>query len=542
MRRPRQRWLFLLVLAGGIASFTSLWYAARTDSGGDVPAFGGSYIEGVAGAPARINPLFAPLSEVDDALASLVFSGLTRLDDKGRPFPDLAEGWEVSEDGRVYTFRLRRGVLWHDGAELTADDVLFTYRMLQAPDARIAPGLDDVLGQVSVSKVDALTVTFATPQPFAALPAYLKLGILPRHLLGGVSAADLFDEPFNQRPVGTGPYRLLELTPERAVLTANPAYHLGQPYIQRLELRFYRDDGAVIRALQARQIEAALLSSGVNPSDYLHLQQRSDLRLYTLPGPEVTFVYLNLRLPMFGDRRVRQALLYALDRDQIVAETLAGQVAAADSPLPPGSWPYSPALARYDFDPGLAGLLLDEAGWRLTSRGVRSDGRTDLELTLATNSDPVRVAVAEEISKRWAAVGVKANVSAIGATSLVRDLLEPRSYEAALFAYHGGVDPDPYPAWHSTQTSKGGRNLSSLNDTRVDRILEDARLAASPARRFDLYREFQEIFAQEVPALPLYASTVIYVQKASVRGARLGYFEDPGSRFWQVQDWHVKTR
>ena len=542
MRRPRQRWLFLLVLAGGIASFTSLWYAARTDSGGDVPAFGGSYIEGVAGAPARINPLFAPLSDVDAGLASLVFSGLTRLDDKGRPFPDLAEGWEVSEDGRVYTFRLRRGVLWHDGAELTADDVLFTYRMLQAPDARTAPGLNDVLGQVSVSKVDALTVTFATPQPFAALPAYLKLGILPRHLLGGVSATDLFDAPFNQRPVGTGPYRLLELTPERAVLMANPAYHLGQPYIQRLELRFYRDDGAVIRALQARQIEAALLSSGVNPTDYLHLQQRSDLRLYTLPGPEVTFVYLNLRLPMFGDRRVRQALLYALDRDQIVAETLAGQVAVADSPLPPGSWPYSPALARYDFDPGLAGLLLDEAGWRLTSRGVRSDGRTDLELTLATNSDPVRVAVAEEISKRWAAIGVKANVSGIGATSLVRDLLEPRSYEAALFAYHGGVDPDPYPAWHSTQTSKGGRNLSSLNDTRVDRILEDARLAASPARRTDLYREFQEIFAQEVPALPLYASTVIYVQKASVRGARLGYFEDPGSRFWQVQDWYVKTR
>ncbi len=365
---------------------------------------------------------------------------------------------------------------------------------------------------------------------------------MPRHLLGGVSAADLFDAPFNQRPVGTGPYRLLELTPERAVLTANPAYHLGQPYIQRLELRFYRDDGAVIRALQARQIEAALLSSGVNPTDSLYLQQRSDLRLHTLPGPEVTFVYLNLRLPMFGDRRVRQALLYALDRDQIVAETLAGQVAVADSPLPPGSWPYSPALARYDFDPGLAGLLLDEAGWRLTSRGVRSDGRTDLELTLATNNDPVRVAVAEEISKRWAAIGVKANVSAIGATSLVRDLLEPRSYEAALFAYHGGVDPDPYPAWHSTQTSKGGRNLSSLNDTRVDRILEDARLAAAPARRADLYRAFQEIFAQEVPALPLYASTVIYVQKASVRGVRLGYFEDPGSRFWQVQDWYVKTR
>ncbi len=146
------------------------------------------------------------------------------------------------------------------------------------------------------------------------------------------------------------------------------------------------------------------------------------------------------------------------------------------------------------------------------------------------------------MAKRWSDLGVRVTVAAGGTTTLVRDLLEPRSYEAALFVRGGGPDPDPYPAWHSTQTGAKGGNLSSLSDERIDRILEEARLSAPPQRRLELYAQFQELFAQEVPAIPLYASTALYVQSASLRGVRVGLLDTAGARFWQVQEWYLRTR
>jgi peptide/nickel transport system substrate-binding protein len=540
-RPPRaKRWLFLILLAAGIGATTALWSYAGGGSDGNQPAFGGQYTEGVTGAPARINPLFAGQNDADQSLAALVFSGLTRLDDEGRPFPDLAQSWEPSADGRSYTFRLRQGVVWHDGDAFDADDVVFTYGLLKSPSLPSPPPLARVLAEASVTKVDALTVRIDLPQPYAPLPVYLSTGILPRHLLEA-QAASLYDSPFNQRPIGTGPYRIEQLSPDRAVLVANAAYHFGQPYLQRLELRFFRDDGALMGALRRREIDGAFFHGGVGAGDYAYLAGRKDLRLSFLGSGEVTFVYFNLRNPLFQDRRVRQALLYAVERDALVAEYLPEQAQRADSPLANGTWAATNSMSRYGSDASLADLLLNEAGWRL-SGGIRTSGARRLSFTLATNNDPVRVAIAQALAEEWKAIGVDVKVEAGGTTALVRDLLEPRAYEAALFAYQAEADPDPYAAWHSSQTTSSGRNISMLSDARFDRLLEDARRESSPERRAQLYREFQELFAQEVPAIPLLSSTALYVQKTAVKGARPGYLDNPGARFWQVQDWYLKTR
>jgi peptide/nickel transport system substrate-binding protein len=467
-----------------------------------------------------------------------VFSCLSRLDDTGQPLPDLAESWQISSDGLTYTFKLRPGLVWHDGQAFDADDVLFTYRLLESPALRSPPGLALALAGATVTKADQHTVRIQLSQPYAPLLAYLSLGILPEHLLAQTHPSALFDSDFNRRPIGTGSYKLEELDSEHALLVANSAYHHGQPYLERLELRFFRDDNALLAAVRSESIDAAFFETGLSANDYLYLESRKDLRLASLSSGEVTFLYFNLEDALFQDRRLRQALLHAIDRDAMLEEAPFVQASKADSPLPKGTWATAPSLSRYASDPNLAGLLLDEAGWRRGASGIRSNGRQQLAFTIATNNDPVRLAMAEAIAQKWQAVGVDARVEGGGTTTLVRDILEPRDFEVALFAYRADVDPDPYLAWHSSEAGFGGRNISALEDPRIDKMLEEARQSPNQARRVDLYREFQELFAQEVPAIPLFSSESLYVQEESIQGVRAGYLDNPGARFWQVQDWH----
>ncbi|HEU0075483.1 MAG TPA: peptide ABC transporter substrate-binding protein [Dehalococcoidia bacterium] len=541
MHSRSRRWIFLVVLFAGVLGFTGLWYLVPQDTLETEPDFGGDYVEGIAGVPARVNPFFAAENTVDATLSSLVFAGLTRLDENGVPFPDLALTWTVNPDGMLYTFTLRPGLLWQDGVPLTADDVVFTYELLQSPNLRNAPAVQTVLESTLFTRLDDSTVTIELPEPFAPLPAYLTLGILPAHLLRNTPPEALYDSPFNQRPVGSGAYRIEILALDHAELVANPAYHFEQAFIQRLDLRFYSDDGAMFEALKREEINGALFDLGLGPSDILEIQQREDLRMSTLDKGEITYVYLNLDVPLFADRRLRQALLYAIDRDALIRDVLRGQASRANSPIAPGSWAYSPALTRYNADPGLANLLLDEAGWTRGEDGIRRKDATPLAFTLTTGPDPVRVAVAKRIAEAWNAVGASVIVESSGLTTLVRDTIEQRAYEALLFVDAAKPDPDPYGTWHSASRGGQGGNLAQFSDPRVDGLLTEARSASLTGRR-QLYDEFQEIFAQEVPSIPLYVSRALYVQDAAVSGVRLGQLSQPGDRFWQVQEWFLKTR
>ncbi len=535
------RRIFLILLILGVLGFTGLWSLVPQDPDEIEPDFGGDYVEGIAGVPARVNPFFAGENTVDATLASLVFAGLTRLDESGVPFPDLAETWTISPDGTLYTFSLRPGLLWQDGVPLTAEDIIFTYELLQSPDLRNPPELRDVLESAVFSLVNSTTITVELPQPYAPLPAYLTLGILPAHLLASTAPQALYDSPFNRRPVGSGAYRIEALALDHAELVANPGYHFQQAFIQRLGLRFYPDDGALFDALMRDEISGALFNSGLGPSDLFELQRREELRVSELDKGEVTYVYLNLDRPLFDDLRVRQALLYAIDRDVLIRDVLRGQASRADSPIAPGSWAYSPSLTRYNPDSELANLLLDESGWLRAEDGIRRKAGTPLVFTLTTGPDPVRIAVSKRVAEAWNALGAVVTVESSGLTTLVRDTIEQRDYEALLFVEAAQPDPDPFSLWHSTGRGGQGGNLAQFSDTRVDALLTEARSSPLP-RREELYDEFQEIFAQEVPSLPLYVSRALYVQDADVSGVRVGLLSEPGNRFWQVQQWFLKTR
>ncbi len=534
--------MFLLVLLGGVAGFGVLWYVDGGEDAALAPRFGGSYVEGLAGAPSRVNPLFARRNAADETLVSLVFAGLTRLDAQGQAFPDLAETWSVSPDGRSFSFRLRAGLVWQDGHELTAEDVAFTYRLVRALGLRADPLVVAALEDAVVTAVDRQNVTFELRRPFAALPAYLTLGIVPAHLLAVQDAESVENAAFNQRPVGAGPYRLEALTRERAVLSANAAYHFGRPYVSEIELRFFRDEGAVMAALKGGGLDGALLAFGAGRNDRLALETRSGLRLQDLSAGSVTSVYLNLRAPVFQDRRLRQALFHAIDRQRLVSDVLAGNAVVAESFFAPGGWAFAPSLRRYDANAGVAALLLDEAGWPAGPDGVRRRDGRELSVRLSTDRGPLHAAVAEAVAAAWREVGVRVEVLARGATELVRDVIEPRAFDALLFSVPAGADPDPFRAWHSGQAAGLGGNLSGFKDERVDRLIEEARGAAPPLRRKELYAELQARLAEELPALPLYAPTALYAQRQDLHGVDLRRLAEPGGRFWQVRDWFIAAR
>jgi peptide/nickel transport system substrate-binding protein len=539
--RGSSRRLFVFVLVAGIAVITGFWYFASGTSNDDHPTAGGEYVEGVTGAPSRVNPLFAYQNDADQTLTALVFAGLTRLDDRGSPYPDLASTWSVSPDGRTYVFALRPGLQWHDGAPLTASDVLFTYELLRDPVLPSGLPLARQLEGATVTSPDPLTIKIELPEPYAPLPAYLTLGILPVHLLTGQTVQQIGESFFNQQPVGSGPYRLDRLTPGEAMLSANAEYHLEQPFIQQLRLRFYRDDGELFSALDAGDVQGGLIRGVLGEREQLTLQRRNDLNVTPVVTGGVASVYFNLEAPLFQDRRVRQALLYGLDRGVMIGELVEGQAAVAQSPIVPGSWAYAPALERYDADDKQAGLLLDDAGWRRDGDGVRRKDGQPLAFAITTTPDPGNFAAAQAVAAEWNELGAQVQIVSIGTTTLVRDLIDSRQYDALLITQSPSTDPDPYPQWHTPSGNGVNANLSGFVDSRVDDLLEEARKASFP-RRKEIYESFQELFAQEVPAIPLYAATAYYVQSSAVHDVRVGLLTQPGDRFWQVQEWFLKTR
>lgn len=506
--------------------------------------FGGSgdeppviYVEGVVGASSKVNPLFVYQNEVDRDIAALVFSGLTRLSGDGTPEPALAESWDVSSDGKTYTFHLRSGVTWHTGIEFTADDVVFTYKMLGDPLLQGDPDQAQLWRSISCTADDPLTVTCELPEPFAPFLSYARAGILPRHILEAVTAANMLDDPFNLAPVGTGPYRLAQMDAVQARLVANEAYYLGAPKIEEIEIRFFPTVSSAAADIVRGEIDGLLVDLTIDPQDFQTLGDVQGLERYPLSRSAYTSLYLNNRETPLNDHFVREAIAHAVDVDAIISDLLGGRGLRADTPIAPGTWAHSEVSAP-ELDLALARNLLDAGGWDLPpGETVRQRNNVELRFSLMTDQDPLRGAIADAIAEDLQQVGIEAVVVREVSNSLVTNFLIPREYQAAVFGWDPGADPDPYPAWHSSQAIGEGRNLASYTSDEADAIMEAARQTTDLAARRDLYRQFQELFVQDVPSVPLFNPVYTYFVSSRVGGIGPGVLFTPASRWANVHEW-----
>ncbi|MBL8058850.1 MAG: hypothetical protein JNK29_19250 [Anaerolineales bacterium] len=549
------RWQALIAVLGLLLAMGLLAGQTRVVSVTEVPVPGtGTYAEALVGAPRTLNPLLDSQNPVDRDLDRLLFSGLIRFDTQGRPVEDLAN-WFIAPDQLTYTFILKPNLTWHDGEPLTAEDVAFTVGLLQNPDFPGPQDLKQLWQSVTVAVTGTQTIAFTLPEPFAPFLDFADFGVLPRHLLSGVTAAQLPQAAFNVQPVGSGPFAFAGWQAEAGrvtgvVLKAFDRYHGARPILGQLEFRFYPSGAAALAAYEAGEVQGLGQVSGAQVAPAMRLP---DLRLYTTIAPGYTLIFLNLRdetLPFFKDKKVRQALSLALNRPAMVSDILAGQAVAANSPIVPGSWAYNAGLPAARFDPQQAAELLDSAGWLLppdalpgTADYVRQKDGVPLAFSLVAPDTTAHQAVARQAQANWAALGVQVTLTPAEPAALRSQFLEPRAFQALLadFSLAGTPDPDPYPLWHQTQV-ESGQNYSGWDDRIASQFLEQARITADIGQRARLYQSFQSRFADQTPALLLYYPVYNYAVDAKVGGVRLGPLTEPSDRFATITEWSVVTR
>jgi peptide/nickel transport system substrate-binding protein len=537
----------LLILFGLVLLVLLLTYLATNYTTVLRPGHGGTYVEGVAGQPHMLNPLLCGYNQPDHDLCSLIFSGLTRLNGSGQVEPDLASSWEIGADGLSYTFYLRTNAYWHDGSSVTADDVILTIRLLQDPEFPGPPELGaEVWRMVEMEKIDRRTVQFRLSEPYAPFLDYTTVGILPAHKIAGTQAADLVSAPFNLAPVGSGPFQVEEIEGEEGevtsvVLKQFSRHYRARSYLDRVQFRFYPDYGEALDAYEEDEVEGVAC---VRVGDLAQARQLDGLNLFSAQIAEYSMVFLNLddaQRSFFQEPKVRQALMLGLDRERLIHEVLEGQGLVTNSPILPGTWAYSADTSKYRHDPERAEALLDEMGWvKATETDTRHKEGDSFAFTLLTSNDPRREALAEMLAASWADLGIEVTVEAVSAGDL-RQALEERDFEAALVHLKLPGDPDPYPFWHETQV-EDGQNYAGFVHRRTSEVIEQARVTPNLNRRRVLYEEFQQLFAEQLPALPLYVPIYTYGVDERINDVQIGPLMHPSDRFRTILSWWIVHR
>lgn len=531
--RISSRAIYLTLLIVGVGLLAAGWLTP----GSSVSDPSSRWVEGVVGAPAeRVNPLLAEPGGPEADLVALVFNGLMRIDADGTPLPDLAERWEVTPDGKTYTFVLRGDVSWHDGHPFSAADVAFTIGLLQDAEFSGLPTLAAQWQSVEPFVIDERTILLRIPDPAADFVSRLTVGMLPKHRLAGVSGATLLGAGarFNSSPVGTGPFRLTSLNSDRALLERNTSYHRGAPAIGKLELRFYSSATQQLDALERGEIQAALRGEQSTDREQELLVSRTDLTSVELTRHAFTLLYLNNQRGPLDDAELRRAIAASLDSASLVAS--AGiRGTAGDGVLVPGSW-VDRAESDIDVLPDAETAWL-EAGTELDEVGRRVRNGVPLSFELVTNADPSRIRLADAIAEQLGAYGVEVVVSPLPATELVARRLIPRDYELALFGWEANVDPDPYLGWHTSQISEVGRNIAGFQDASADAIMEAARLTSDGGERRELYAAFEYRFAERAGSVVVLYPARLYVLPASMSGFEPGLLFQPSNRFRNIHHW-----
>ena len=481
-------------------------------------SFGGTLVNAMAGEPSNLIAMVAGDS-ASSAIAGNIFNSLIKYDENLNYAPDLAESWKISNSQKTITFTLKKNLKWSDGLPLTSEDVLFTWKLITNPTTRTPYGSDYQLVK-EASAPDALTFKITYASSYApALDTWTALHILPKHILKDEDINKTF---FSRKPTGSSYYKLDEwISGQQVVLKASNNSTSGPPSIEKLISRIIPDTSSQFLELTADNIDLM----NINPIQYQRVfPARKDLQqkiaLYKELGNGYTYLGFNLKKAPFNDIRVRQALNFAIDKDEVIKGVLLGLGESISSPYKPGTRWNNPNLSPYPYKPKKALELLSEAGFIKNKDGLLVKNGKPLKFEIITNQNKQREMTAVLIQRRLQEIGVEVSIRVIEWASFVNRFIKTGDFDVVVLGWGLSLDPDQFNIWHSSQQGPGQFNFLGYENKKVDKLLELGRKELNPQKREKIYHQFSKYLLEDSPIVYLYAGYGLSAVHKRVKGIK----------------------
>lgn len=500
------------------------------------PETGGTLISAMTAEPSSLISMIAGES-ASSAITANIFNSLLKYDKNLELEGDLVKSWEISSDQKTVTFKLKPDLKWADGEPLTSADVLFTWQAV-TDEKTASPYASDFQLVKKAETPDALTFRVTYAQTYApALDSWAGLQILPKHLLQGKY---LHTTSFARSPVGSHYYKLDRWTHgENLKLSRNPNSVLGQARIDKLITRIIPDNSAQFLELMAGNIDYM----GLDPIKYSRIiparpELQQKLALYKELGNSYTYMGFNLKHKPFDDVRVRRAINYAIDKQEIIDGVYLGLGINIASPYKPGTRWSNPALTPYPYDPAKARTLLQEAGFKDTDGdGILERDGKPFSFEIITNQNKEREKSAVLIQRRLKDVGIDVKIRAIEWASFISRFIKTGDFDVVVLGWGLGLDPDQYNIWHSSQQAPGQFNFIGYQNPSVDKLLEQGRQELNPDKRMKIYHEFARILLEDSPIVYLSAGYGLTAIHQRVKG--IDSPAPPAGIGHNSQDWYI---
>ncbi len=485
---------------------------------------GTSVIIGQSSEVANLNPMIQPRTP-DSNVQCMIFSFLVIPDEELNYVGDLADNWDISEDGTVYTFHLKEGVKWHDGEDFNADDVVFTLTSLAAPtynggnDGRVmsivgaadyqAGTADSVSG---IKKVDDYTVEITLEAPNAAFLSNMYTSILPEHILANEDPGAWGQNDFNRAPIGTGKYKFVEWKAGQYIsLERNEDYYGQKPTIRNVTVQFGADT-TLVAALLNGEIDVLY---NLAASEVENVEAMDGVSAYTYEQMTVTYIGLNQLVESLSDLRVRQALSYGIDKEALISTVYGeGKAYICDDVFPGNHWSHSESVTKYEYNPEKAKALLEEAGYTMNaSTGIYEKDGQPLHLTYDMSTSTDGRSIAALIQQQWKEIGVDMEVIEQDFAVLAYEKLLPGeaseettadSFQCYTLGFGVEADPQEYNEYFSTSTGAGSWNFIHYSNPQVDQLFKDQLLLSDPDERAECFHQIADLISQDIPWIPLY--------------------------------------
>ena len=509
---------------------------AKEEPKDEGPTQGGSVVLGTSGEPVTFNGNYSQDSASSDVI-DLLFAGLMRSNENLEVIPSIAVDFpEISEDGLEWVYTLNQGVKFHDGTELTAEDVEFTYSIFKHEDYS-GPRAGSFSNLEKVETVDKYKVKFTLSEADARFPTLVTYPILPKHILGEVPVADLGEyQDFNQKnPIGAGPFKFVSWTAgQNLVVEAFDDYFEGRPYLDKVTFRFASDSNALVLLMQTGDIDWMIAP----PAELGTIETFNHARISNTLALRYDYIGWNLQNPLFQDVKVRQALTHAIDRQEIVDTIMEGNATVAHAPVSPLSWAYNDNVPKFDFDPEKAKQMLAEAGWEPGADGIlQKDGKKFSFTVLSNDGNVVRRDIGIIMQQYLGNIGIEVKAEQMEWGAFL-DKINPPNYDfdAVVLAWGLGLDPDPSAIWHSKEIANGLNNISYSNPT-VDEISDTNTQILDQAERAAALAKVWEILAEEQPYTYMY-----YPQQFLALNKKIeGFTHHPRSNMYRVNEWWINN-